>query len=205
MHSRLTSLAQPYPKSHYSIFVAEIASTLNEGLLLKLMLDRATDRAERLYLLNRDVDNTMRTFFQQIMYARFEQRIHEEVESGGALSPAAMNQAWANLTAQYFGPEMKLDQFAQYKWARIPHFYRAYYVYQYATSYAASQAILSKFVSGEAGIVEKYLELLSAGGKDHPIELLKICGLDMTTPEPFEATIRTFAEQVTQLETLTRE
>ena len=205
MHSHLTGLAQPYPKSHYSIFVAEVASTLNEGLLMKLLLDKASDNAERLYLLNRQIDGTMRTCLQQVMYARFELSIHEGVEKGGALSPDILNKMWADLTQKYFGPEMKLDDFAPYKWARIPHFYKAFYVYQYATSYAASQAILGKFLAGEKGIIKRYLELLSAGGKDHPIELLKLCGVDMSTPEPVEATIRTFGEQVAQMEKLTQE
>jgi oligoendopeptidase F len=112
---------------------------------------------------------------------------------------------WSELTQKYFGPEMELDKFAPYKWARIPHFYKAFYVFQYATSYAASQAILGKFLAGEKGIIKKYLELLSAGGKDHPIELLKTCGVDMSTPDPVEATIRAFGEQVAQMEKLTQE
>ncbi|HUV29586.1 MAG TPA: oligoendopeptidase F [Acidobacteriota bacterium] len=205
MHSFLACRTQPYPKSHYSIFVAEVASTLNEGLLLELLLGKARDKAERLYLLNRYLDNTTGTFFRQIMYARFELDIHEKVEQGGALSPEIMNKMWAELAQKYFGPELKLDDHEQYKWARIPHFYTGYYVYQYATSYAASQAILDKFTQGEEGIVDRYLELLSAGGRDHPIELLKACGVDMSTPGPVEATIRTFAEKVAEADRLTRE
>ncbi len=204
MHSHLTSLAQPYPKSHYSIFVAEVASTLNEGLLLQLLLDRAKDKAERLYLLNRQIDNTVGTFFHQVMYARFELDIHEHVEKGDALSPDLMNRIWTELIQEYFGPVMTLDDYAKYKWARIPHFYNAFYVYQYATSYAASHAILGKFIGGETGIIEKYLELLSSGGKDHPIELLKTCGVDMTAPGPVEATIESFAEQVAEMDRLSQ-
>jgi oligoendopeptidase F len=202
LHSHLSSEHQPYSKAHYSIFVAEVASTLNEGLLLDYLLERATDDGQKLYLLNRYLDNTVGTFFRQIHYARFELRIHEEVEKGGALSPDLMNSFWSEGTRQYFGPDLTPDEFDQYKWSRIPHFYRGYYVYQYATSYAASGAILKKFETGDPSIVEKYLELLSSGGKDYPVELLKICGVDMTTPEPVTATIGNFAAKLAEMEKL---
>jgi oligoendopeptidase F len=199
MHSYLTSKTQPFVKSQYSIFVAEVASTLNEGLLMYYLLDRAKDDKERLYLLNRYVDNTVGTYFNQVLYAHFELMIHEAVEEGGALSPDMMNALWKDLTQKYYGPAMTVDEFTPIKWSRIPHFYLDFYVYQYATSYAASQAILEKFLKGETGIIEKYLEMLSAGGKDHPIELLNICGVDMSTPDPVLANIALFGEQVDEM------
>ncbi|UCC44927.1 MAG: oligoendopeptidase F, partial [Candidatus Zixiibacteriota bacterium] len=202
MHSHLTSGTQPYPKSHYSTFVAEVASTLNESLLLDLLLKRAEDTATRLYLLNRYIDNTAGTFFRQIMYARFELMIHEEVEAGRALSPDLMSKMWEDLTRKYYGPDLDVGDLEQFKWSRIPHFYMTYYVFQYATSYAASEAIFKRFRDGETGVVDKYLNLLSAGGRDHPIELLKICGVDMSTPEPVKATIDRFAELVAEVERL---
>jgi len=200
MHSLFTSRQQPFPKSHYSVFVAEVASTLNEGLLLNYLLDQTDDKHRKLYLLNRYVDNTTGTFFRQIMYARFELFIHETVEQGGALSPDLLCDKWAELTTQYYGPELKVGELEPYKWARIPHFYNAFYVYQYATSYAASQAILARMAATEPGIVQRYLELLASGGKDHPIELLKTCGIDMTTPEPVEATICRYEELVREMD-----
>ncbi|MEW6051879.1 MAG: oligoendopeptidase F [Candidatus Zixiibacteriota bacterium] len=202
MHSHLSNRTQPYAKSQYSIFVAEVASTLNEGLLLHYLLEKTTDKRARLYLLNRHLDNTLGTFFHQVMYARFELVIHEQVESGNALSPEYLNQVWGKLTEQYYGPIMELDEHSKLKWSRVPHFYNMYYVYQYATSYAASQAIMAMFLTGEAGIIKRYLELLSSGGKDHPIELLKKCGVDMSSPKPVLATIDLFRDQVKQMDSL---
>ncbi len=202
MHSHLSSKALPYSKSQYSIFVAEVASTLNEGLLLLDLLEKAKDKSEKLYLLNRYIDNTWGTFFNQIMYARFELMIHQEVEKGGALSPDYQNDLWRELTQKYYGPDLTMDELTPLKWSRIPHFYMTYYVYQYATSYAASQALLDKVINGEEGVIDRYLELLSSGGKDYPIELLKKCGIDMSTPAPVEATIKRFGEQVDELDKL---
>lgn len=203
MHSFLSNSTQPHAKASYSIFVAEVASTLNEGLLLHHLLGKVKEKGERLYLLDKQLNNTLGTFFHQVMYAKFELAIHEHVEKGGALSPDFMNELWANLTKQYYGPELTLDEDTPLKWSRIPHFYRAYYVYQYATSFAASASILKKFLDGEEGIVEKYLKMLASGGADHPIELLKICGIDMTTPEPVNATIEMFDKLVTEMDSLT--
>ncbi len=202
MHSYLSNSTQPYPKAQYSIFVAEVASTLNEGFLLRYLLSKAKTKKEKLYLLNRHIDNTMGTYFHQVMYARFELAIHEHVESGQALSPEALTELWADLTKGYYGPALTLDELSTFKWARIPHFYLTFYVYQYATSYAASQAIMEMIVRGEPGIMDRYLELLKSGGKDYPIELLKACGVDMTTSAPFEATLKLFAEQVDEVEKL---
>ncbi|RKX26785.1 MAG: oligoendopeptidase F [Candidatus Zixiibacteriota bacterium] len=202
LHSHLSCSTQPYAKSQYSIFVAEVASTLNEGLLLLHLLKKADDDRDRLYLLNRYIDNTWGTFFNQVMYGRFELKIHQEVENGGALSPDFMNDLWKELSIKYYGPDLSMDEYSPFKWSRIPHFYMNFYVYQYATSYAASQAILDKVTAGEEGIIGKYLELLSSGGKDYPIELLKTCGVDMSTPAPVDSTLKRFAEQVDELDKL---
>ncbi len=204
LHSHLSNKTQPYPKSQYSIFVAEVASTLNEGLLLRHMLKKSKDTKDKLYLLNRHLDNTLGTYFHQVMYSRFELLIHEHIEKGDALSPESLTELWSDLTKAYYGPEITIDELSTYKWSRIPHFYLTFYVYQYATSYAASQAILDKIIAGEEGIIERYLELLKSGGKDYPINLLKACGVDMTTPAPFEATLKLFAEQVDEVEKLAK-
>ncbi len=203
LHSHLANAAQPYPKAHYSTFVAEVASTLNESLLLQLLLKETKDDRTKLYLLNRYADNTMGTYFHQVMYAHFELMIHEEVEKGGALSPDMLTGLWRDLTQKYYGPELVVDDHTPLKWSRIPHFYMNFYVFQYATSYAASQAIMAKFLEGESDLIERYLEMLSAGGKDYPMNLLKICGVDMSTPEPFLATVKMFAEKVAEMDRLT--
>jgi oligoendopeptidase F len=202
MHSFYSNKNQPYPKAQYTIFVAEVASTLNEGLLLQHLLKKVTDDKKKLFLLNQHIDNTFGTYFNQVLYARFELMIHETVERGEALSPDLMNEMWDELTRKYYGEALTMDEYTKYKWARIPHFYYTYYVYQYSTSYAASQAILDKFLKGEEGIVDQYLQLLSSGGSDYPINQLKTCGVDMTTPEPFEATIKLFEEQINEVEKL---
>ncbi len=204
MHSYLSNKTQPYPKHQYSIFVAEVASTLNEGLLLEHLLKKSTDKQDKLYLLNRHIDNTVGTFFNQVMYARFELRIHEEVEKGGALSSDLMTSIWKELTQQYYGQGLTLDEMSILKWSRIPHFYRTYYVFQYATSYAASQAILTRFLAGDESVIEKYLGLLSSGGSDYPIELLKKCDVDMGTGGPVKATLKLFADQVDEMERLSQ-
>ncbi|MCD6249103.1 MAG: oligoendopeptidase F [candidate division Zixibacteria bacterium] len=204
MHSHLTNHTQPFPKSHYSIFVAEVASTLNEGLLLDYLLKKVTDDGQRLYLLNRAIDNAVGTFFNQILYGHFELDIHTEVEKGGALSPDLMTKLWRDLTQKYYGPGITVDDLTPLKWSRIPHFYHSFYVYQYATSFAASQAILSKFLGGDDALIEKYLTMLRAGASDYPIELLKICGIDMSTPAPIEAMLKLFAEQVAEVDRLTK-
>jgi len=205
LHSYLSNKTQPYPKAQYSIFVAEVASTLNEGLLLQHLLKKASDTKQKLYLLNRYIDNTSGTFFNQILYARFELMIHETVEKGGALSPDLMTEFWTELIKKYSGPTLTLDDYSGLKWCRIPHFYMTFYVYQYATSYAASQAILDKIAGGDNGMIDRYLALLSSGGNDYPIELLKKCGVDMSTPAPVEATLKRFNEQIDELDRLTRE
>jgi len=203
LHSYYSNKAQPYPKAQYSIFVAEVASTLNEGLLVQHLLSKAVDKLDKLYILNRRVDNTLGTFFNQVMYAHFELEIHRRVENGGALSSDVLSELWGELTQKYFGPDLIVDELSRIKWSRVPHFYLNYYVYQYATSYTASAAILEKFLSGEQGIIERYLELISSGGNDHPIEQLKRCGVDMTTPAPVEATLKLFADQVDVMDRLT--
>lgn len=203
MHSYLSNSKQPYQKAQYSIFVAEVASTLNEGLLMRHMLKKTTDKIQKQFLINRQLTGALGTYFHQVLYATFEYKVHTMVENGEALSPAKLNKLWEDLTARYYGPSVTMDDYSQYKWSRIPHFYTPYYVYQYATSFAASQAILEKFLAGERGIIEKYLELISSGGNDYPINQLKKCGVDMTTAAPFEATVKLFSNLVDEMDKLT--
>jgi oligoendopeptidase F len=154
--------------------------------------------------LTRQIDDAFRTLFHQVMYARFELTIHEWVEKGEALSPDRLNDLWADLLRQYYGPAATVDEYGPYRWARIPHFYTSFYVYQYATSYAASRAILSRFLQGDKTIVERYLALLSAGGSDYPIELLKRCGVDLSTPAPVEEALMLFGRWTAEAKRLTQ-
>ncbi len=202
MHSTLSNETQSYQKASYSLFVAEVASTLNEALLMEKLIAEADSDRTRMYLLNKQLQDTLGTFFNQVMYAHFELAIHEEVENGGALSPDAMTKLWGDMNDQYYGPSYDGDDLAPLKWARVPHFYRAYYVFQYATSFSASAAIMTMIADGDSQAVERYLTLLAAGGRDHPIELLRHCGVDMETPAPVEATLATFAGGVDELERL---
>jgi len=202
MHSFLSNNNQPFTKAQYATFVAEVASTLNEGLMLDYMLKKTTDKKQKLFLLNKHIDKTLGTYYHQVFFAEFELKIHELIEKGEALSPDTACNIWIELNKKYYGDQLTLDDLTKYKWCRIPHFYRAFYVYQYATSYAASQAILDKFLSGDKDIIEKYLGLLSSGGNDHPVEQLKKCGVDMTTSKPFEATIKLFDNLVDEVEKL---
>ena len=189
-HSLLANTHQPYPTADYSIFVAEIASTCNEALLLDHMLKVARTDDERLYYLGNALENLRATFFRQAMFAEFELRIHEVVEHGGALSGARLSQIYGELLRKYQGDAqgvMKIDDFVTDEWAYIPHFYMDFYVYQYATSIAASQAFADRIMKGEPGARETYLAMLEAGGSDHPYELVKRAGVDLATPAPYQA------------------
>jgi oligoendopeptidase F len=190
MHSYLTNKTQPYALSHYAIFVAEVASTFNEALLLHHMLGTETRDEVRLSLLGNFLDNARATVFRQAQFAEFELRIHETAEAGTALTGDLLNSLYATITREYCGHERGIctvDDEIQSEWTYIPHFYYNFYVYQYATSFTAAAALAEKALAGDAEAIAGYLELLSAGGSDYPIELLKKAGVDMTTPQPLNA------------------
>jgi oligoendopeptidase F len=190
MHSYWTNKAQPYALSHYSIFVAEVASTFNEALLLNHMLEVETRDEVRLLLLGNQLDNARATIFRQVQFAEFELRIHETAETGTALTGDLLNSLYADIARKYYGHENRIcivDDEIRSEWAYVPHFYYNFYVYQYATSFAAAAALSEKTLSGDSSAIARYLDLLAAGGSDYPIELLKKAGVDMTTPQPLEA------------------
>jgi oligoendopeptidase F len=192
MHSFLTNRAQPYPLSHYSIFVAEVASTFNEALLLHYMLGIETRNQVRMSLLCNFLDNARATVFRQVQFAEFELKIHQMAEEGAALTGDMLSSVYGDLIREYYGHEKGVcivDEEVWSEWAYIPHFYYNFYVYQYATSHTASAALSERVLSGDKDAVAGYLELLSAGGSDYPIELLKRAGVDMTSPHPLEATM----------------
>jgi len=193
MHSYLANAAQPYPTADYSIFVAEVASTFNEALLLDHVLETATNDTERLYYLGSALEGLRGTFFRQAMFAEFELKIHELVERGEALSGQRFSEIYGDLLRRYHGDAqgiVKIDDAYTVEWAFIPHFYYDFYVYQYATSIAASSLFAQEVLDGEPGARERFLGVLTAGGSRYPYELLKDAGVDLATPAPYEALVK---------------
>jgi len=190
MHSYLANKNQPYATAGYSIFTAEIASTFNEALLLEHMLKTAASDEERLYYLGSALENLRTTFFRQTMFAEFELAIHERGEAGEALSGPKFTEIYGDLLRRYHGHDegvMTIDDLYTVEWAFIPHFYYNFYVYQYATSLAASSLLADSVRQGRPGAVENYMNLLKAGGSDYPHELLTRAGVDLATPAPYRA------------------
>ena len=199
IHSWYSNHTQPYRYSGYRIFVAEVASTCNEALLIHDLLDRTEDAAERRYLINYFLDQFKSTMFRQTMFAEFERDTHAAVQCGETLTSEALCSAYYELNRRYFGEAMEADEDIAFEWQRIPHFYTPFYVYQYATGFAAAIAISSKILSGEPGIVENYKRFLSGGSSMDPIDLLKLCGVDMSSPEPVERALDVFEEYLEKL------
>jgi len=190
MHSYLANASQPYPTADYSIFVAEVASTFNEALLLDHMLKTAANDTERLYYLGSALEGLRGTFFRQAMFAEFELKIHELVERGEALSGRRFSEIYGDLLRRYHGDEqgiLKIDDAFTVEWAYIPHFYYDFYVYQYATSLAASSLFAEEVLKGTPGARDRFLGVLKAGGSRYPYELLKEAGVDLATPAPYKA------------------
>ncbi len=202
MHSYYTRRAQPYMYGDHSIFTAEVASTVNETLLIKYLLDNCKDVEMRAYLINFYIDEFKGTLFRQTMFAEFELKVHKYVEEGGSLTAEYLNTTYDELNTLYFGDAMSHDEMIQYEWSRIPHFYRDFYVYQYATGYSAANAIASRILADGAPAVEAYKEFLRSGSSNYPIELLKLAGVDMSTEEPVLRALDTFDSLVEQLSAL---
>ena len=187
MHSFYTGKNQPYVYSDYTIFVAEVASTFNESLLLDYLIENAESPSEKLFLLEKYLNNITSTFYRQIMFAEFEQLVYDNTESGEALTTDELRKRYKDIYQKYWGSAMVVDEEEEYTWSRIPHFYYNFYVYQYATGFAASE-ILSKKVKTEGEpAVKKYLNFLSSGSSDYSINLLRKAGVDMESPEPILA------------------
>ncbi|MFJ5622413.1 oligoendopeptidase F [Peribacillus loiseleuriae] len=202
VHSYYTRKHQPYPYGNYSIFVAEVASTCNENLLNDYLLDTIEDKKKRIFLLNHQLEGFRGTLFRQTMFAEFEHTIHKKAQNGEALTAEVLTQEYYELNKKYFGPNIIIDEEIGLEWARIPHFYYNYYVYQYATGISAATA-LSKQILEEGGpAVERYLEFLKSGSSDYPIEVLKKAGVDMTKAEPIREALKVFEEKLTELESL---
>ncbi len=205
MQSYLSNKTQPYPLSRYPIFVAEVASTFNEALLIEDMLKKITDPAVKLSLLGNYLENIKGTVFRQTQFAEFELRMHQMAEKGEPLTGDTISKLYADIVKKYYGQDQGVcivDDYVAHEWAFIPHFYGNFYVYQYATSFAASAALAEKVLSGQPGARERYLTFLSSGGSKYPIDLLKDAGVDMTTDEPLELTVKKMNRVMDEIEKL---
>ncbi|WP_096270279.1 oligoendopeptidase F [Paucisalibacillus globulus] len=201
-HSYFTRKFQPYRYGNYSIFVAEVASTCNEALLNDHMLKTLDDEKQKLYLLNHFLEGFRGTVFRQTMFAEFEHEIHKRAQDGEALTADYLTNMYYELNKKYFGEDVVSDEAIGLEWARIPHFYYNYYVYQYATGYSAATALANKILSGEEGAVERYLGFLKSGSSDYPIEVLKKAGVDMTSKQPILDALDVFEEKLNEMEQL---
>ena len=193
MHSLLANRRQPPQYANYTLFVAEVASTVNENLMIEQLLENERDPAARLALLNQYLENFKGTVFRQTMFAEFERDAHAMRERGEALSPAALNSLYGGLVRDYFGPDLAQDAEYALEWARIPHFYRPFYVYKYATGYSTAVALSEAIRSEGEPAVRRYLEFLSMGGSAYPLDELRHAGVDLATPAPIEAALGKFA------------
>lgn len=202
IHSYYSRTAQDYAYSDYKIFVAEVASTCNECLLMHDLLEKTTDKEQRKYLLNHYLDSFKGTLFRQTMFAEFEKTAHDYCAQGKPLTAEALSQMYLELNQKYFGPDMEKDEEIAYEWMRIPHFYTPFYVYQYATGYSAAVALSAKILKEGKPAVDAYMNFLKGGESKDPIDLLKMAGVDMTTEKPVADALTLFGELVTELETL---
>ena len=202
MHTCLSHENQPQAYADYTLFVAEVASTVNETLLIEHFLSRSTDRDEKIFLLNEQVELIRQTIYRQTLFAEFERDVHAMAERGEALTPEAMNGLWIELNTRYYGDEIGSNKALTAEWSRIPHFYSAFYVYQYSTSLSAAIALADGILNGGEAEREAYLGLLKGGSSTDPISLLRGAGVDMSTPEPVERALAVFARKVKELEAL---
>jgi len=205
MQTWFSNKAQPYPTADYTIFVAEIASTLNEALLSHYLLEKAETDEEKLFLLGSYLDGLRGTFYRQTMFAEFELKIHKLVEQGEALTGDKLSEVYGELLRRYHGHDegvMTINPLYNVEWAYIRHFYYNFYVYQYSTSFVASTALSQMILNGEEGALERYIDFLKAGSSDYSVELVKKAGVDLTSPEPYRATVKVMNDVMDQIEAI---
>ena len=200
IHSYYSRKNQPYIYADYTLFCAEVASTTNEALLIHHLIEKETDEKKKLYLINQELEQIRTTVFRQLMFAEFELISHETIEEGKPLTAKELCSIWHDLNVKYFCPNMVVDKEIDMEWSRIPHFYSDFYVYQYATGYAAASSFARAILEQGQKAVDSYTEFLKAGGSDYPINILKKAGVDMTTPKPLEDTIKIFSELLDMME-----
>ena len=202
LHTYYSNKNQPFVYANYKIFVAEVASTLNESLLIHYLLENTDDLDKRKYLINHYLEQFKGTVFRQTMFAEFERDIHRKVEKGKPLTSELLNNKYHKLNKKYFGDKMIVDKKIDREWARIPHFYYNFYVYKYATGFSAAAALSKKVINEGETAVKKYLEFLRSGDSDYPLNVLKKAGVDMTSPEPISTALGIFKDLVDELEEL---
>ncbi|MCL4147616.1 UNVERIFIED_CONTAM: hypothetical protein GTU68_063856, partial [Idotea baltica] len=202
MHSWYSSRSQPYEYYNYTIFVAEVASTFNEQLLTEHLLSNAANDQERAYLINNELDSIRATVVRQTMFAEFEKKTHEMAEAGEPLTVKTMRGVYRELLEAYFGPEFVIDEELDLECFRIPHFYRAFYVYKYATGLSAAVALSRRVLEGGKEELDAYLNFLSCGCSKDPLDLLRDAGVDMSSPEPVKTTLKRFATLTAELDQL---
>lgn len=202
IHSYHSDKEQPYIYAGYKIFVAEVASTCNESLLIDYMLKTTDDKKKKAYLINHFLEKFKGTLYRQTMFAEFEMITHKMVEDGESLTAEALCKVYGDLNRFYFGEDIVVDTEIEMEWARIPHFYNAFYVYQYATGYSAAIALSRRILNEGTPAVEDYIRFLSSGSSNYPIELLKAAGVDMSTKEPVNQALQLFSELLDQMEEL---
>lgn len=202
VHSKLSSQHQPQITARYSIFVAEVASTVNEVLLMNYLLDKEEDEKVKKHLLNHYIDKFRGTFFTQVMFAEFEKLTHEKAEQGQPLNVEVFNEIYEGLFREYYGDALVFDEEVKYGWSRIPHFYRPFYVYKYATGFASAIHLGTKILEGDKETLDSYLEFLKSGSSDYPLELLKKTGVDLSKPEPIKNSLTKIAELVEEFSKL---
>ena len=202
MHSQYTRKNQPFVYGDYSIFAAEVASTVNESLLMRYLINNAKDKTEKAYLINMYLEQFRTTLFRQTQFAEFEAEAHRMAEEGEALTPSVLAELYAGINSKYYGPSVNYDDFISYEWSRIPHFYSAFYVFQYATGYSAATAISSRILEKGKSAADEYISFLKCGSSDYPIETLKKAGVDMSSTIPVEAAMKRFEELLDELESL---
>lgn len=202
LHSYHSAKNQPIAYREYVIFVAEVASTCNEVLLVKHLLAKTTDKKERAYLINHFLDQFRSTVYRQTMFAEFELWMNERVENGETLTAAIMNEQYHALNKKYYGENVCVDKLIEIEWARVPHFFMNYYVFQYATGFSAAVAIANRILKEGESAVKDYIKFLSGGSSTDPISLLKIAGVDMATAKPIEDALALFSELIDEMEQL---
>ena len=202
MHSYYSVKHQPFEYYSYTIFVAEVASTFNEQLLTRHMLEKATDPRLKAYLINNEIDSIRGTIIRQTMFAEFEKITHEMCEAGEPLTVDTFQEVYGKLLTDYFGPEFSIDEELPLECLRIPHFYRAFYVYKYATGLSASIALSQRVLNGGQSELNDYLSFLKGGCSKHPLDLLRDAGVDLEQPEPVDTALQRFADLVDQLDAL---
>ena len=200
LNSYYTNIRQKYVNSQTPIFTAEVASTMNENLMLEYLIQNAKNDDEKLYFLDKLIENIRGTVYTQVMYSEFEQKIHERIEKGEALSYKYLSDAWKELLEKYYGLDFVVEELASRGWSRIPHFYMNFYVFKYATSLAASNELLNNILIGQPDAIDKYLNFLKAGSSDYPVEVLKAAGVDMLSTQPVDNLLKKFGDLVKEME-----